>query len=66
MIAAAERYRIYCDATDKTRTEFVKQSQTWLSPNDEGWLSSWDLPRGLPSTAPAFPDYPEPLDDDDL
>ncbi len=61
MIAAAERYSRFCDATDKTRTEFVKQSQTWLSPNGEGWLSSWDLPRGLPSTAPAFPDYPKAL-----
>ncbi len=66
MIAAAERYSRFCDATDKTRTEFVKQSQTWLSPKGEGWLSSWDLPRGLPSTAPAFPDYRKELDDDDL
>ncbi len=61
MIAAAERYRCYCDATDKTGTEYVKQAKSWLSPNGEGWLSSWDLPRGLPSTAPAFPDYPKAL-----
>lgn len=64
MIAGAERYGRFCDATDKTRTEFVKQSQSWLSPNYEGWLQSWDLPANPAATAPAFPDYPEPFDDD--
>lgn len=61
MIAAAERYRRHCDATDTTGTKFVKQSQSWLSPDYEGWLQSWDLPANPEATAPAFPDYPEPL-----
>lgn len=61
MIAAAERYGRFCDATDKIGTEYVKQSQSWLSPNCEGWLQSWDLPANREAMAPAFVDYPEPL-----
>ncbi len=64
MIAAAERYGRFCDATDKIGTEYVKQSQSWLSPNCEGWIQSWDLPANRAATVPAFSDYPEPLDDD--
>jgi hypothetical protein len=65
MIAGVERYARFCEATGKIKTEFVKQAKTWLSPNCEGWLQSWDLPANSLATAPAFPDYPKALDDDD-
>ncbi len=61
MIAGVERYARFCDATDKTGTEYVKQAKSWLSPDYEGWLQSWDPPVNSEATAPAFPDYPEPL-----
>ena len=61
MIAGAERYGRHCDATNMTGGQYVKQSQSWLSPDFEGWLQSWDLPANSAATAPAFPDYPKAL-----
>lgn len=66
IIAGAERYARYCEATQKISTEYVKQAQFWLSPTFEGWMQPWDLPAtpGRPDDdAPAFADYPT-FDDD--
>ncbi len=61
LITGRDRYQRFVEATGKVGTEFVKQAKTWLSPNCEGWLQSWDLPANSEATAPAFPDYPKAL-----
>src|SRR3990167_1665265 len=45
LVAAAGRYRVFCEATGKIGTEYVKQAQFWLSPSFEGWVQGWDLPQ---------------------
>lgn len=62
MIAGVERYARFCEATGKIKTEYVKQAKSWLGPDYEGWLQSWDLPADREATALAFPNYPEPLE----
>lgn len=43
LIAGTRRYRGYCDATDKTGTEFVKQTRTFLGVA-RYYLETWDIP----------------------
>lgn len=47
IIAGAERYRAYCDATRKTKTELVQQATTWL--NNRAWLEPFEIPDDAPS-----------------
>lgn len=47
IIAGAERYRAYCDATRKTKTELVQQATTWL--NNRAWLEPFEIPEDAPS-----------------
>jgi hypothetical protein len=42
-IEGARRYAVFCEATGKLNTEFVKQASTFLGP-DKPFLQSWDLP----------------------
>jgi hypothetical protein len=42
-VEGARRYCAFCDATEKTGTEFVKQAATFLGP-DKHFLLPWDLP----------------------
>lgn len=42
-IAGARRYSAFCEATQKTGTEFVKQAATFLGP-DKPFLQPWGLP----------------------
>lgn len=42
-LGGARRYGAFCDATEKTGTEFVKQAATFLGP-DKPFLLPWDLP----------------------
>eukprot|EP01037_Dinobryon_pediforme_P020154 gene20154-20704_t len=39
IIDGARRYAIWCDATGKTRTEFIQQAPTWLNAN--GWENDY-------------------------
>ena len=50
LVAAAGRYRAFCEATGKIGTEYVKQAQFWLSPSFEGWVQAWEVPEmaGIP------------------
>lgn len=43
LLEGARRYGAFCDATEKTGTEFVKQAATFLGP-DKPFLLPWDLP----------------------
>ena len=49
---AAARYAVYCDASRKTGTEYVKQASTFLGP-DEHWREDW-------AAAPKSGSAPEP------
>ena len=44
IISGIERYREWCDATNKTGTELVKQCRTFLGP-DEWWHEDYELPN---------------------
>lgn len=43
MLAGAERYARYCQATGKVGTEFVKQASTFFGP-DRWWEQAWEIP----------------------
>lgn len=43
LIDAAYRYRAYCDATDRTGTEFVLQAATFCGP-DKRYQDPWNIP----------------------
>lgn len=45
IIAAAEAYGKYCDATCKTGTEYVMHAETFLSPTKRGWEQDWSIPE---------------------
>jgi hypothetical protein len=47
IIAGAERYRAYCDATQRTKTEYVQQATTWL--NNRAWNEPFEIPPDAPS-----------------
>lgn len=47
IIAGAERYRAYCDATQRTKTEYVQQATTWL--NNRAWLEPFEIPHDAPA-----------------
>lgn len=42
IIEGVMRYAAFCDATEKTGTEFVMQAATFLGQR-EGWTESWDV-----------------------
>jgi len=44
LLAGAQRYRAWAEATGRVGTEYVKQAQFWLSPKYEGWCQDWDAP----------------------
>jgi len=44
IIEGARRYAAWCDATDTTGTEFVKQAATFCGP-DKHYLELWEVPR---------------------
>ncbi len=44
LIDGAQRYRVHCDATQKTGTEYVQQISTWFG--REGWKQAWNVGRG--------------------
>jgi len=46
IIAGAERYRAYCDATQRTKTEYVQQATTWL--NNRAWNEPFEIPPDAP------------------
>ena len=46
MVAGAERYASFCDATGKTGTEYVSQAATFLGP-DKRFLEDWALPASI-------------------
>jgi hypothetical protein len=55
LIAGVQRYRAYCDATERTGTEFVKQAKTFFGPGDH-WREPYTLPppgRGSGGGAPS-------------
>ena len=43
ILAGARRYAAYCDAADKTGTEYVMQASTFCDP-DKHFLEPWELP----------------------
>ena len=43
MIDGARRYAAFCEATDKSGTEFVMQAATFLGP-EQHFMEPWDLP----------------------
>ena len=47
IFAGAMRYAAFCEATDKTNTEFVMQAATFLGP-ERNFLKDWDPPRPRP------------------
>lgn len=44
MSDGVDRYRIYCDHTDKIGTEYVLQASTFFGPK-EHWKNDWALPK---------------------
>lgn len=44
ILGGVRRYALYCEATDKIGTEFVKQLRTFLG-KSRHYLEPWDLPR---------------------
>lgn len=49
VLAGLARYRAWCEATGKVRTEFVQQMPTWL--RSSGWEEPWEIPDDLPRPA---------------
>jgi len=47
ILAGALRYRDWCEATGKLRTEFVQQVPTWL--RNRGWEEPWEIPPDVPA-----------------
>ncbi len=47
ILAGAKRYRDWCEATGKLRTEFVQQVPTWL--RNRGWEEPWEIPPDVPA-----------------
>lgn len=47
-----KRYAAYCDATDKTGTEFVKLAATFFGPGDH-YLADWTFTPPAPKVTPA-------------
>lgn len=62
LLAGAERYAAFCDATNKTGTEYVKQAVSWLSPRFEGWTQDWST--GRPKRE--LKELPDPLNEEGL
>lgn len=52
MLAGAQRYRAFCDATGKTGTEHAMQGVTFFGPNGT-WEQPFELPPEKPTVAPA-------------
>lgn len=50
ILGGARRYRRFCDATLKTKTEFVQQASTWL--NGRAWENEFDIPDDAPNPPP--------------
>lgn len=46
ILAGLARYRDWCEATGKLRTEYVQQVPTWL--RAQGWDEPWEIPDDLP------------------
>lgn len=44
ILAGVERYAKYCEATDRTGTEYVLQAATFCGP-DKHFVADWDLPK---------------------
>lgn len=44
MLSGVNRYRLYCDATNTTGTNFVKMTEVFLGPK-ESWKSPHEVPR---------------------
>ena len=53
MVAGAERYAAYCQATDKTSTELVMQAVTFLGP-EEHFRNEWTAPKKPETKAEAY------------
>ena len=53
MVAGAERYAAYCQATDKTSTELVMHAATFLGP-DEHFRNEWAAPKKPETKAEAY------------
>jgi hypothetical protein len=47
-----QRYAAYCDATDKTGTEYVKLAATFFGPGDH-YLADWTVVEAKPAPTPA-------------
>ena len=45
LLEGATRYAAFCEATNKTGTEYVKQAVSWLSLRFEGWAQDWTPPE---------------------
>lgn len=45
LLGGVERYRLFCEATEKVGTEYVKQAATFFGPA-EHFKESWDVPPG--------------------
>lgn len=52
IIAGAERYRAYIEATRRMKTEFIQQATTWL--NNRAWEEPWEIPDDAPGR-PSIP-----------
>jgi len=59
LLEGAKRYAAFCDATAKTRTEFVQQIPTWL--NGRGWELDWEIPDDAPNRPKQVSTGPEPV-----
>ena len=46
IIAGAERYRRFIEATGRLKTEYVQQATTWL--NNRAWLEEFEIPADVP------------------
>lgn len=43
ILAGVKRYATYCDATEATKTQFVKQAKTFFG-KSQHWLEPWTIP----------------------
>lgn len=48
LMDGARRYAAFCDATEKTGTEFVKQARTWL--NKSSWKEEYETSQHRPKS----------------
>ncbi len=45
MLAGAKRYALWCEATGKSGTQYVKGASNWLDPSKERWEEPYHIPE---------------------